>query len=67
MPLFYCIILLFILISKLSNIFVFFSVSSQYYSQCVPDPSTYKAGLCSGDYQQCFQNTDCCDPGVSSP
>ena len=39
-----------------------------YYSQCVPNPSSYKSGNClanySGNNRPCTSTSDCCDPGA---
>jgi hypothetical protein len=36
-----------------------------YYSQCVPDSSTYRKGSCANNWgNKCSSDSDCCDPGA---
>jgi len=40
----------------------------QYYSQCLPDPSTYfdpQSNNCAGNFESCAGGKSCCDPGSS--
>ena len=41
------------------------NVQNKYYSQCIPDTSTYKKdSLCSSNWSKCAKASDCCDPGA---
>ena len=41
------------------------NVQSAYYSQCIPDSSSYLTANCIANYaNQCSDSTQCCDPGA---
>lgn len=41
------------------------NIQNQYYSQCIPNPASYKTSNCVQNFQRCGTTSICCDPGSS--
>ena len=40
------------------------NVQNKYYSQCIPDKSSYSKSKCVSNWSKCSASSKCCDPGA---